>query len=247
MMDLNIIIPIIIGFIVLFGSFALLFRNYLASQSNTAIQKLQRINEDNLRREVELKKKLDDSEKESRHKIEEASKEAKRIIEEAEEKALSEKKRIIDEATREREAIQRDAREDAQAMKRDSGSEITSQALIMAAELFKHSMDPEIALLIHSHLLKEVADDISRHKGRSLSDNHQAEIFSCFPLSQEHKEAIQKVLSSAAQKEISLTEKKDSDLSVTGGAGIYIKIGSTIIDGTFNSLLKKAIAKIKDE
>ncbi|MFA5793492.1 MAG: F0F1 ATP synthase subunit delta [Candidatus Brocadiia bacterium] len=246
-MDLNIIIPIAIGFIVIFGSFALLFRNYLASQSNMAIQKLQRINEENLRREVDLKKKLDDSEREYKKKIEEAVKEAKRIIQESEEKALSDKKRVIEDANHEREAIQRDAREEVQSIKRESSVEINNQALIVAAELFKRSIDQDIALLIHNHLIGEAVGDISHHKGRSLSDSDHAEIFSCYPLSHEHKESLQKALSTAAQKDITLTEKKDSNLSITGGAGIYIKIGSTIIDGTFNSLLKKTITKIKEE
>jgi len=55
-------IYLVVGFVVVAGVLALILRMVLSGQSNTAIERLKRINQDNLQRELELKKKLDEAE-----------------------------------------------------------------------------------------------------------------------------------------------------------------------------------------
>jgi F0F1-type ATP synthase membrane subunit b/b' len=247
-MELSIVIPLAIGFVVIFGSLALLLRGLLSSESNLALKKLQRINEENLKRESELKKKLDDTEKEYQRRIAEAGIDVKKLHDEAESKANVERSQIVESAQRERDAILRDAREEAEHIKSMADLAIREKALELSVGLFQRAVDGELAHLIHNHLFKNVIDNINQYKSRSVAqDVSQAEVVTPFPLTHEQKELLRKALVNIAHKEITIVEKADHDASsLTGSAGLYIKLGSLIIDGTFSNALKNAVKEIKE-
>lgn len=247
-MDLSIIIPLAIGFVVIFGSLALLLRGLLSSESNLALKKLQRINEENLKRESELKKKLDETEKEYQRRIAEAGNEVKKLHDEAEAKANTERNQIIESAHRERDAILRDAREEAENIKAGADLSVKERALSLSAVLFQKAVDKELAHLIHNHFFNTIIDSMNQYKSRSVAQEiSHAEVTTPFPLTRDQKELLVKSLSNIAHKEITIAEKADDDTSfLTGGAGLYIKLGSLIIDGTLNNSLKNIVKEIKE-
>ncbi|MEW6025816.1 MAG: F0F1 ATP synthase subunit delta [Planctomycetota bacterium] len=248
-MELREILFLIGGFVVVAVILALLLRMVLSGQSNTAIERLKRINQDNLQRELELKKKLDEAETQYQKRLSEASGEIQKMREKMEEEVSLIKQRVVSSAEKEKESILADARQEVADLKneltRSANERIAGFAEEVITKLFAGSADSDkIAAGLHQHFLDEAVKKIRSLKKEMLSSalagSGEIVVSSRLALTAHQKQALNETLSEVSGKTVKIVEKPADSKYL---AGVSVKIGNLVIDATLNNRLKEIIAE----
>lgn len=250
-MELRDTIILIAGFVVVAVVLVLLLRMVLSGQSNTAIERLKRINQDNLQRELELKKKLDEAEIQYQKRMAEASGDIQKIKEKMEEEMAGLKNRIVTAAEKEKEGILTDARQEVSDLKNELGRATNQRVAELAQEviskLFSVSdgSDKMVAGL-HQYLLDEAINKIKslnpeNIRGALTVGKGEVEISSRLALTSHQKQSLNELFSGIASKPTKIIEKPTDSKHL---AGVSIKVGGIIIDATLNNRLNEMISEI---
>lgn len=248
-MELRDTIILIVGFVVVAGVLALLLRMVLSGQSNTAIERLKRINQDNLQRELELKKKLDEAEIQYQKRMAEASGDIQKIKEKMEEDMSGLKNRIVTAAEKEKEGILADARQEVNDLKNELGRSTSRRVAEFSQEvigkLFSTSDGSDKMVVgLHQYLLDEAINKIKslnpeNIRGALASGRGEVEVSSRLALTPHQKQSLNELFSGIAPKSVKITEKPPDSKHL---AGVSIKVGGMIIDATLNNRLKEILS-----
>lgn len=230
--------------IVVFVVLTFFLRRVLRGHADVAARRLQKLNEENLRREMDLKRKLDEAEKEYARKLARADKEVLRLKEEAQKEALQLKNKIIDEGNREKDEIIIDAHEEADSIKAVAAMSRELSAVNLAGEALKTVLTEELTSQMHVHFVNQILEELSRLDKKKIgTSSGRVEVISARPLSAEEKKRLIEILSEKTDKKITLEEKTDHNRNI---AGLYIKLGDLVIDGTINNRFNLVLNRIKD-
>lgn len=244
-MELKAILTLVGGFVIIFVVVILVIRSMLGSHADVAAKRLQKLNEDNLRREVELKRKLDEAERAYRKKLAEAEKEAQVLKEKVQKEALELKENIIRKAEREKEGIISDAKEESEGLKAMAALGLELNLANATEEVLKQVFTSELSSRVHEHLVDLVINELGRSGAKKIDTQFDtAEIITPYPLTAEQKKKLNQALNTRTGQKLTLIEKSDDHQSI---AGIYIKLGSLIIDGTLHNKFKQALSKLKTD
>lgn len=223
---------------------AFVIAKILRGQSELAMKRLQKLNEDNLRREMELKRKLDEAEKSYKTKMEAAEQVGLKIRETSQKEAQDRQDQIIDRANTERDEIVVDAKEEAEAIKSAAHKQIEIDMLGKAAQLLKSTLSEEATITLHNHFVEQATKELSLLNLPKIEvPDNTVEVILSRSLTPEQKKQLTEILSSKIGRKINLLEKKDNN----NIAGLYIKIGNFVVDGTFYNKLQRQMAKFKEE
>ncbi|MFH1229974.1 MAG: F0F1 ATP synthase subunit delta [Planctomycetota bacterium] len=249
-MELEIVIPLVIGFVIVSGILAFILKTVLSSQSNTAIEKIKRLNQENLQREMELKKKLEEAEQLYQKRITEASEESIRIKEKMEQEILDIRNKVLTAAEREKEDILSDAREEIDDLKRNLFRSVNTKALDITEQIinkFFSGLDGNEKVLteLHSHLIDEALKQIKSIKKETLSsalaESKEIEVSSELTITPYQKQIITQIFSEIAAKPIKIVEKTSPVKSL---AGISIRLGNLVIDATLKNNIQQILSKL---
>ena len=258
-MELRETIILVVGFVVVAGVLALLLRMVLSGQSNTAIERLKRINQDNLQRELELKKKLDEAEIQYQKRMAEASGDIQKIKEKMENEIAEIKHKVVAAAEKEKEGILADARQEVNDLKnelvRATNQRVAEFAQKVIGELFStsdasdpqgHPVGDKMIAGLHQYFLDEAMKKIKSLNPESIrgalaAGKGEIEISSRLALTPHQKQSLNELFSEIAPKAVKLTEKPANSKYL---AGVSIKIGDMLIDATMNNRLKEIISEI---
>lgn len=243
MPSLELMIPLVVGLIIIFIIIALALRMMLRGSVDLATKRVQKLNEDNLRRELELKRKLDEAEKEYQRKIAEASKDAARIKEDGQRLAQDMREKTLAEANRERTEILSDAKDEAERFKHTVARSAEEKILNRSGEIVKSLLTDQLTKEIHTHFVNQVLEELKQGKRRFEIKTDTAEITSAQPLNDDQKKRLTNLLADKTGKKIKLRETIDTDHNI---AGVYIKIGDLIIDGTLQQRLGHVLLNTKE-
>lgn len=242
-------IYLVVGFVVVAGVLALLLRMVLSGQSNTAIERLKRINQDNLQRELELKKKLDEAEAQYQRRVTEASGEIQKMKEKMENEIAEMKYKIVTAAEKEKEGILTDARQEVEDLKseldRSTNERVSGFAEEVINKLFATSdFKDKMVTGMHQYLLDEAMKKIKSLNPENIREalaagKGEVEISSRLALTPHQKQSLNELFSGIAPKFLKLTEKPADSKYL---AGVSIKIGDMVIDATLNNRLKEILA-----
>ena len=157
------------------------------------------------------------------------------------------KVQILREAQETQEAVLKDARrqgEDiiAQANKAQEtalgeiDSRVEAAARVKASQLMREVLTDEMSEHLHQlwvkELLKTGLDDIDK---LHIDDVHEVKVQSAFPLTTEQKTLLQKKFQGVFGKNVSLAEEAAPELV----AGLRIRLGSVLIDGSLEFKIKE--------
>ncbi len=243
MPPLSLMIPLIVGLIIIFVIIALVLRMMLRGHVDLAMKRVQKLNEDNLRRELELKRKLDEAEKEYRKKIAEASKDAARIKEDEQRLAQDMREKTLAEANRERTEILTDAKDEAERFKRTVARSMEEKILNRSGEIVKSLLTDQLTKEMHAHFVNQVLEELKKGQKRLEVKTDTAEIISAQPLNDDQKKRLANLLTDKTGKKIKLRETIDTNHNISG---VYIKLGDLIIDGTLQQRLGHILLKVKE-
>lgn len=240
--SLNLLIPIVGGLVGIFIIITLILRWMLRSHIDLAEKRVQRLNEENLRREMDLKRKLDEAEKDYQGKVAAATREANRVKEEIQKSAMELKERIITEANREKEEIINDAKEEGERLKTTASMEIEEKVLKSSCEILRRVLTKELTEEMHHHLIDQVIKAITSEKGKMVAEAERAEVTLPLALTSDQRNRLTQVLADKTGRKIKLHEIIENHRL----AGIYLKLGNLVIDGTMENRLNQVLTQAKE-
>jgi F0F1-type ATP synthase delta subunit len=242
-MTTGLTLQLIIPLVIIFGVIVFILSRVLGRHTKIAVEKLQKLNEDNLRREIELKRKLDEAEKSYKQRMSEVEQLEMKIKESAQKEALETRDGIINRANTERDEIMTEAREEYKQIKSQAVKEIELSIMDKANDILIASLSK--ALLegtFQSHFIEAVIGELTSLKSPLEITEDIILVKTPFPLTAEQRKKLFAVLNDKINAKINITEKIEPSYI----AGIYLKIGNLVIDGTLNNKINQAIISLKD-
>lgn len=222
-----------------------LMRQFMKGHVSGAMGHLQKLNEDLIKQQNELKAKMAESQREHEmkmNKLEEdinsqqskAREEANKTIEETKTRALSEREKIINEAVQTREK-----------MKLEVMSEMEEKSVQHAKTMVDEFLQGDLRKMTHESLVLQALEGIKDlpMENYQVKPGQTGTICTPQPLSEELKKKISKVFEDKIKGEVTFKEESDPALV----AGIVLKVGNLVIDGSLTNRLGEAAARIKKE
>ena len=131
-----------------------------------------------------------------------------------------------------------------ESMEREIKSEVARKSIHFSKAIIKQAFTADSLGATHDVMIEEISQQIGNiDLGQMSEDIKEVEIVTIFPLGEEKKEMLKRKLSSKLKKEIELKERIDDSVM----AGILIKLGSLILDGSLANKLRIATEQLEKE
>ncbi len=236
------IFQLIIIQVLTFLALVFVLRKIMYSASYLETKRLQQLSEENSKKAQELAAKLEDAHRQCQEKVESAEIEAKRLKAQAEEEIQKLKEDVLNKARAEGERIVNQALNTKEKLKEEIESRMTERSIEQSLKLIHVVLSAQNQLSLHQGLVDNILEEIEKTGPEKLKINiHQGKLLTPYEIAKPKKEKIIAVLSKKSGKEISLEEEIDKNII----AGITIKLGSLIIDGSLANRLKEAAENLK--
>lgn len=230
---------------VIFIGLIFIMRQFMKGHVSGAMGHLQKLNEDLIKQQKDLKDKMAESQREHEMKMNKleqdistqqtkAREEANKTIEETKTRALAEREKIISEAVQTREK-----------MKLEVMSEMEGQAVQHAKTMVAEFLQGDLRKMTHEALVLQALEGIKDLP----TENFQVKagtagvISTPEPLSEDLKKKISKVFQDKMKGDVSFKEEVNEALV----AGVVLKVGNLVIDGSLTNRLGEAASRIKKE
>jgi len=236
------IIQLIIIQIITFLALVFVLRKIMYSASFMETKRLQQLSEENSKKAQELAAKLEDAQRQYQEKLESAEKEAKRLKAQAEEEIQKLKEDVLNKARAEGERIVNQALNTKEKLKEEIESQMAEKSIEQSLRLIHTVLSAQNQLSLHQGLVDNILEEIEKTGPEKLKINiHKGKLIMPYEIAKPKKEKIIAVLSKKSGKEISLEEEIDKNII----AGITIKLGSLVIDGSLANKLREAAEALK--
>jgi len=237
-------ITIIIFQGIIFIILIFVLRQFMKGHVTGAVGHLQKMNDELIKQQSELKQKISEADKEYQTKTmkleqeiaarqAEIRQEANRTLEEARSRAMQERDRLINEAVETREKIRHEIM-----------AEMEEKAIQHSKRLIAEFFTGEVRTQVHECLLEGVIEGLKEvDMTRFQIDTDMATIVSAKPLDATVKKQVQKILLEKIKKDVKFTEEVDEGLI----GGMILRFGSFVIDGSLTNRLQESAAQLKKE
>ena len=230
------LIQLIIVQVITFVAIVFVLRKLLYSESAKETLRLKKLKEEAALKQKELQQKIDEAQNAYKVKMAEAEEERRSFRTKSEEEIEETRKKIMAKAKDDAESIVKSALNAKEKKREEVAEEMRRKAPAIAARIFNDILSQDIKEAVHKELVKDVMDNIKKlDKTAFKSKIDKGEIVSAFPLSKNDKLEIESLIRLNLGYEVSLNEKKDGKLI----AGMLIKLGTILIDGTLDNRLKQ--------
>jgi F0F1-type ATP synthase delta subunit len=222
----------------------LFLRWLLYSHIRRALLKLHKLNQQNLAKEKALKEELARAKKQAEGEISRGRIEAGVIKERLKAESEDEAGKIIENARKEAKRTVDEGVRESQRKINDMVSQMQEKTAYLAADIIKYIFTQDIQKNLQCQLIDELIDEINAIPREKLKvENHSIDIISAFELDSKQKSKIKDILSSKLGKDISLISHIDQTII----AGLVLKSGGFIIDGSIKNKLKKILPLMKEQ
>jgi len=236
------VVQMIILQIITFVALVLILRKLMYSASVAETRRLQRLTEENTRKAQELARKVEEAERVYKEKLIKAEDEVKKMRLQAEEEAKRVKEEIIDKAHQEGERIVQQALSSKERFRKEIWEEMQGKNVELAKELIRTVLDSKSMDLFHRGLIQEVLEEIKKIPPEKLkSDIENVELISPRRITKEILHQVEEILSSKLGRKVVIENSLDKKIM----AGIIVKLGALVIDGSLKGRLEEALEKMK--
>jgi len=219
-------------------------RMLLHKQFTSAMSRLKNLDEDNLKKQQELDRRLKEAEGERRSRLGQAEAEAQRIME----RARIEAKELVDkikmESKDESKRVINDVLDQKEAILKEYKAEIEEKVISFSKELVKTILDDEILSVVKSDMIKRVMAALDKTDMTALSaSSNKVEILSDKDLPEADRKRILDIMSKngIAKKQVDFVKNS----SVVGG--LIIRCGEYVLDGSVSNRMQRAIPALKEK
>lgn len=231
------IIQLVIIQIVTFAALVFVMRKAMYSASVEETRRLQLLNEENAKKAQELSLKIEEAQKQCRDRIAAAEEEATKLKVQAKEDARKFKEDALNKAKHEGERIMAQALSAKEEMRHEVETQMEAASIARSLKLVRAVLSSESLELLHQSCLREVIQEIEKIEDAHLRVTvSEGSLITPYEIDPKTKDEIAGLLSGKTGKTIVLDEKIDREII----AGITIKLGSMMIDGSLSGKLKAA-------
>jgi len=238
MLILEFVIVQTVIFVIIF----FVLRNMLIKNTTSAVNRLKLTDAENTRRLAEMKKKIEDLEREYELKqgslpeeLEKRREQAKKKTEEERDKILAdtreEGKRILEAATRKKNKAEQEIEKELQ-------TRATTLAGTLVQGIFSKSLKSGVNEKLVDELLQEVE---SMEMGHVPASTREVEIILSKPLRADQMKKLKNVLQSKLTHPVEIRETIRKGMS----GGLILNVGSLVVDGSLENLIQGAVRKMR--
>ncbi|MDP3723204.1 MAG: F0F1 ATP synthase subunit delta [Candidatus Omnitrophota bacterium] len=220
-----------------FAGLLIALRLLFYRQLNTALQRLQALQEEALVKESQLKDELHRAQQERAAEVERGREEARLLVEAAQQDAETSRANAETQAKQEAEKILARGKAELEKIRVNLSSAIETDAMALSTEMIRHVLTHANTAEFQHHVLNELIGEISALGTDRFSDRAtQAVVTSACALTADERSGLRRALSEKLGAEVTLEERLDPELIT----GLVIHIGSLVIDGSLRNRLHKA-------
>lgn len=226
-----------------FAGLLVALRLLFTRQLNTALQRLQALQEEALVKESQLKDELHRAQQERAAEVERGRGEARLLVEAAQRDAETARANAETQAKREAEKILTRGKAELEKIRVNLSSAIETDAMALSTEMIRHTLTHANTAEFQHQVLGELIGEISALGKDRFSDTAtQAIVTSAFALTADERSALRRALSEKLGADVALEERLDPELIT----GLVIHIGSLVIDGSLRNRLQRAIVFLRN-
>lgn len=218
-------------------------RVILHKQFSSAMSRLKNLDEDNLKKQQELDRRLKQLEGERRQRISEAESEALNVIERAKAEAKEMVEKYRHDSKEESKRAINDVTKQKDAMLQQYKGKIEEKVIAFSKELIKEIMDDEIISIVKGEMIKKVIAALDGADMSALSkSSKKVEVLTDKEMAEADKKKILAIMAKKGIAKQQIVFKNDS--SVVGG--LIIRCGEYLLDGSISNRMQKVIPIIKE-
>lgn len=230
--------------LVSFAVIIIFLRWVLYRDITSTLSRLKQLNQENLKREEELKRELENARTECEEEIKRGQAEAGRIKDESRALAQATKEDAVQEARQEAKKIIVAAEEEKTRLNQKFISSVEAKIVELAFDLIKYVFTRELKEALHKELTDELIKQVQDLPPEKViaEGTGRVKIVSTYPLGAEQKQLLGRILSEKFGRGINLETAVDKELA----AGLIIEYGGRVIDASLKNKLDKALPYIKE-
>ena len=236
----------IITFVLLIAVLRWLLYRHIAR----SLRRLKQLNQQNLEKERTLREELQRAKREAEREIQEGRAQAEQIKEQARRQAEKEREEIFAQARKEAKRIIVEAERENQKKRLELTLNMQERSVYLATQMIRYIFGEKGKEQLHAQLIGELIEEVGsldskniKKQSMDISAINRAEVITAFSLEHRQKEKLTKYLSDKLDRNISLNETIDPEII----AGLVIKMGRFVIDGSIKNKLKKILPLLKEE
>lgn len=237
---------LIIGFVVaqilILGVVIALLRRLIFSDTNSAINRLTKLDNMNREKEKILARKLEQAQKQIDEQKQGMQEEEQKIKAEARRAANQLHEDIIKKAKEEGDDIIRKAQAAKEQIRTDAMIEAEGKMIEICAEILNKTLADVIQAQMNEKLVEEFIAELEKADLSKInSDVKEIEIISSKPVPVSDQEKIKKILEGKLGRQIRLYANEDPRLL----GGVLMKIGTMVVDGSLAERVNEAASQMK--
>ncbi len=222
----------------------LFLRWLLYSHVSRALKRLKQLNQENLEKENALKEELERAKRDAEREVKEGQRKAEEIRRQAREEAEKDREEMVSHARKEAKRLINEATRECQRKEIELTLEMQEKSVYLATDMIKNIFTEKGRENLQVQLIDELIGEIEGlEREKVKAEGKKAEVVCAYPLEKTQKKKLIDVLSSKLNRSITLTENIDQEIV----AGLIIRLGGFVIDGSIKNKLKKILPLMKEE
>jgi F-type H+-transporting ATPase subunit b len=236
------IVQIVIIQVVAFLAIVFSLRKIMYSVSAGETNRLKQLNQESVEHAKNLALKREDAEKICKEKIAKAEEEINKFKAQAKEEIRQLREEVLAKARLESERVVDAANKTKDHMREEVMDQMEDKAIDFAVQIFKETFFSKAKKSIHQELVKGVTKEVEEiDDGKFDIEIEKGELISAYPLEVSQREKVLPVVFKKLKYKIPFDEKEDKGLA----AGIMIKLGTLVIDGSLSNKLRQVVVGYK--
>lgn len=230
---------------IIFVGLIVIMQKIMGQHVTTATSHLKGLSQDYLKRQQDLKERLEGAQQEYQAQLLKGQQEARQIQSQAAQEAEAAKERLLNETRQEAERIVQQAMQAREALQHELVRAMESKAIERACELIERVLPDVLQKSIHTEWLDELLTHGLVHAEhlKIREDVKEACVTSAFPLNPSQHELLLDKLQVAVGHSVLLEEKVDPHLI----AGLIITMGHWVLDAALSSKIREAARHAQQE
>jgi len=223
--------------LVVFAALVIVLKRVLTKNIISATSHLDELNQEYLKKEEDLKRRLDEAAQKAGEIVRKAEEEAQILRKNTAEAAKTESENTILQAKAKADEIMKQADKSRQTLLTEMEQRITVGAIDKAAQLIQDTLPAKLRQDAHAQWITDLMEEgLGQLKNvRVEQDAREIKVVSAFPLDDETRKALSKKLKSILHIDLPIKEEVDAQVV----AGIVIHIGSLVLDGSLKNRIQE--------